>query len=368
MQAEEEGLDRDDLHFGLFTRVPHRPGITQTEAFDDFFEIVRATEELSYDTIWIGEEHFAPGLWLSASNITLASAVAMRTTRVRVGLAIVALPLSHPLRVAEAAATVDQLSHGRLDFGGGRSTNTETYRRSDVSYAESKDRQEEALEVIKKAWTLERFSHRGKFYNLPDVSLSPKPYQKPHPPIYMAVVSPYSFPWAGRMGYDIFINPGGDRSRLLEMFDEYHNAWQEAGHPGKGKIVGSFLVYVADTEERAHSDPKEGTTELFHFQARLNAPLDGLSEEANRVRAERAHYLITTPYEEALRKDVILHYGTPESVVESLQQLRDDLGLSGFMLDMNCYNRLPPELTINSMQLFSREVIPRLKAAAPASA
>lgn len=353
-------MERRDLHFGLFTRVPHRQGISESQAFDEYFDIVRASEELNYDTIWTGEEHFAPGLWLSASNITLASAVAMMTTRIRVGLAIVAMPLSHPLRIAEAAATVDQLSRGRLDFGGGRSTNTETYRRSDVSYAESKERQEEALEVIKKAWTLDRFSHTGKFYNFPDVCISPKPYQKPHPPIYMAVVSPYSFPWAGRLGYDIFINPRGDRSELLKKFDEYHEAWRDAGHPGRGKIVGSFLVYVAETEAQAHSDPKEGTMDLFHFQARLNAPLKGLSEEANRARAELAHYLMNTPYEEALRKDVIIHYGTPEAVAESLQQLRDDLGLAGFMLDMNCYNRLTPELTINSMRLFSEEVIPRL--------
>ena len=111
-------MGRRDLHFGLFTRVPHRQGISESQAFDEYFDIVRASEELNYDTIWTGEEHFAPGLWLSASNITLASAVAMMTTRIRVGLAIVAMPLSHPLRIAEAAATVDQLSRGRLDFGG----------------------------------------------------------------------------------------------------------------------------------------------------------------------------------------------------------------------------------------------------------
>jgi alkanesulfonate monooxygenase SsuD/methylene tetrahydromethanopterin reductase-like flavin-dependent oxidoreductase (luciferase family) len=271
------------------------------------------------------------------------------------------MPLSHPLRIAEAVATVDQLSHGRLDFGGGRSANTESYRRSDVSYLESKERQEEALEIIKKAWTTDRFSHRGKFYNFPDVALSPKPYQKPHPPIYMAVVSPYSFPWAGRMGYDIFINPRGNRAELLKSFQEYRQAWRKAGHPGEGRIVGSFLVYVADTETKAQSEPREGTMELFKFQARLAAPLAGLNEEANQSRSQMAHYLTNASYEQVLREDVIIHYGTPNTVAQSLQELRDDLGLDGFMLDMNCYNRLTPKLTINSMQLFSEEVIPQLK-------
>ena len=345
--------------FGLFTRFPRRQGISQPQAFDEFFELVQTTEELGYETIWLGEEHFDPDLWLSSSNITLAAAAAAMTTRLRIGLAIVALPLSHPLRVAEAVATVDQISRGRLDFGAGRSSSVEVYRRSGVSYLESKARQLEGLEVIKKAWTQERFTHKGKYYDFPDVSLSPGPYQKPHPPISIAALSPESFAEAGRLGYDLFVFPRGERSKLRERFDEYHSAWEEAGHPGRGKIVASFLVYVAETEERAYSEPEEGTMGLFELQARLLAPFEELGEEANQARVEQSRYLATASYEEHVRDDVIVQYGTPESVAESLLELRDDLGLSGFMVEMNCFNRLSHELTLESMRLFSERVMPR---------
>ena len=113
----------------------------------------------------------------------------MATTRLRIGMAVVPLPLGHPLRIAEEAAIVDLISLGRLDFGVGRSSNTQTYRRYGLSYAESKGRMLESIEVIKKAWTLERFSHEGKFFTFPDVCLVPKPHQKPHRPISLAVMS-----------------------------------------------------------------------------------------------------------------------------------------------------------------------------------
>lgn len=353
-------MARDDIHFGLFTRVPSRPGISEAAAFQEFFRVVEASEDLGFDAIWIGEEHYEPGVFLSGSNFTLAAACAMKTTRLGIGLAIVAIPLSHPLRIAEAAATVDQISGGRVAFGAGRSSNIDSYIRSGVSYSESRDRQLEGIEVIKRAWTEERFTHEGRYYNFPDVAVVPKPYQKPHPPIYMAASSPESYAIAGRMGYNLFVSPRGELSTVRERIAEYRNAWHEAGHPGDGQVVGSFLVYVADTLERARSEPREGTLALWERQAKITAPREGLSEEANKLRARASHYLRSVPYEEHLRSDVIIHYGTPESVAEGLQELRDELGLSGFMLDMNAYNLLHPDQVIKSMRLFADLVRPRL--------
>lgn len=361
VDRKEQGMALPDLHFGLFSRVPARTGISDAESFDEFFGIVEESERLGYEAVWIGEEHNEPGVFISGANFPIAAVAASRTSRLQIGLSIVAVPLNHPLRTAEAAATVDQISHGRLIFGAGRSSKIDAYVSSGIDYDESRERQVEGLEVIRKAWTEETFTHRGKFYNFPDARIAPKPFQRPHPPIYYAAGSPASFEVAGREGYNIFIMPRGDRNVIRERVETYHRSWQEAGHAGRGDVVGSFLVYVADTMERAVSEPRESVIKLWERQAWIGGPHEALDDEANRQRARGIKYLTETPYEEHVESDVIVNFGTPEVVAERLQTLRDELGLSGFQLDMGMYNLMPPEQVIDSMSLFAEAARPLIK-------
>ena len=118
------------------------------------------------------------------------------------------LPLNHPIRIAEEAATVDQISQGRFNFGIGRSGLTISYSGYNIPYSESRGRFWESLEVILKAWTTDEFSYEGEFYNFHNVRLMPKPVQQPHPPIRMACASLESFARAGSMGIPIFVNVG----------------------------------------------------------------------------------------------------------------------------------------------------------------
>ena len=118
----------------------------------------------------------------------------------KIGMAVQVLPLCHPLRLAEEAATVDQLSHGRLIFGVGRSGFPRTYEAYGISYAESRERFAEMLEILRRAWTQERFSFDGEFYHFHDVHLVPKPFQAPYPEMRIAVNSPDTFVANGRRG------------------------------------------------------------------------------------------------------------------------------------------------------------------------
>ncbi len=353
-------MTSDPLHFGFFSRGPSRVGVSEHDALEEFMQVVEACERLGYDAVWIGEEHYEPGVFMSGANFVLAMACAARTSRLRIGLAIVAIPLSDPLRIAEAAATVDQLSGGRLEFGAGRSSNIDAYVRSGADYSESRERQLEGIEVILKAWEGNRFSHKGRYYHYEDAALAPQPLQKPHPPVYVAASSRETFEIAGTAGYHLFMSPRGELSAARERVDTYREAWQRAGHEGEGKVLGSFLVYVADTMDAAREEPRDGTLALWERQARITAPRAGLDDEANRQRAKSSEYLSKVPYEEHLANDVIIHYGTPDVVAEELAELRDELGLSGFMLDMNAYNRLAPEQVIRSLTLFAEKVRPQL--------
>ena len=118
------------------------------------------------DVMWLAELHTAPERSVLASPLMLATAIAARTKRMKIGTAVQVLPLCHPLQLAEEVATVDHISHGRLIFGVGRSGFPRVYQAYGVSYAESRDRFAEVLEILKRAWTQERFSFDGKYLSL----------------------------------------------------------------------------------------------------------------------------------------------------------------------------------------------------------
>src|SRR5271155_243382 len=181
------------MEFGMFHQFPSLPGRTDAETFAEAFEQIDAAEELGLDVMWLSELHFDPKRSVLSAPLSIASAIAARTRRIKIGIAVQVLPLCHPLRIAEEGATVDQISHGRLIFGVGRSGLPRTYEDYGVSYAESKDRFAETLHVIEQAWSAPRFSYEGKYHSPDNVAVTPKPYQKPLPPIRVAASSPDTF-------------------------------------------------------------------------------------------------------------------------------------------------------------------------------
>src|SRR5713101_5874566 len=193
------------FEFGMFHEFQCPAGTSQPAAFAESFEQVEAAERWGLDAMWLAEIHVAPERSVCAAPLTIASAIAARTKRMKIGTGVQVLPLCHPLRLAEEAATVDQISQGRLIFGVGRSGFPRSYMAYGVSYAESKERFNEALEVIRLAWTQPSFSYEGKYHSYHDVHFSPQPFQKPLPPIRVAATSPDTFPAIGSEGYPIFV-------------------------------------------------------------------------------------------------------------------------------------------------------------------
>ena len=224
------------------------------------------------DSVWLQEDHFNPENSISASPLVILGAIAARTSRVRIGMAVVVLPLFNPIQVAEDVATVDHLSKGRFDFGIGRSNLTRYSHGYNVSYAESRGRLFEGLDVIMKAWGNERFSHEGEYYSFHDVHLVPKPYQKPHPPTWIAALSEDTSALVARLAYPIFLLALPGFPRIKEQHEQavrwYRQAWQEAGHAGSGGVMLRIPAYVAETAERARSEPETSTMQHVQFMAR----------------------------------------------------------------------------------------------------
>ena len=349
------------MEFGLFVEFPSREGTTQAQIFKDSMELIQAAEDSGSEGVWLAEYHFDPGRSVLSAPVTVAGAVAARTKKGKIGLAVHVLPLRNPVQIAEEIATLDHLSDGRLDFGIGRAAFPRIYQGYGFDYSESRDRFDECLEIILRSWTEERFSFKGKFYQYDDLCVVPKPLQKPHPPIRIGATSEDTFELVGRMGYPIFINP----SRVTTLLDlkplvaEFHQAREKAGHTGQVDVGLRVPVYVAETKEKAYSEPKEST--MFQMQRLINVITQSIGAagiSAGDDRAAQAERLKAMTYEDVLANTVV--YGTPESVVERLQQLQEELGLTQVIYEVNFGCNVPLEHQIKAVQLINEQVAPNL--------
>ena len=349
------------MDFGIFLDFQVRPGATQEDAYRENFELVKLADEIGIDTAWLGETHFNRNKPLAAQLVT-ASAIASRTKKLRVGSAVQVLPLVHPLRIAEEAATVDQISEGRFELGVGRSGNARTYDSMGIDYEESKARFQEALDIIMQAWSGEPFSYEGTYNHITNAALSPLPYQKPHPKVRIAASAEDSFSRVGRLGFPIFLSMRGlDVNELETCLHDYHSAWREAEHPGEaGDISVRFPMYIAPSEEEAIEEPEEAIEAYFQrFARRFDEGLGGTSAEAVERRQRRIEKLENLTYEDILETKVI--FGSPEHVIDRLTQYKEMLGLTGFTAELNPEGLLPREAVHRSLRLLAEEVMPAFK-------
>src|SRR6476661_10224813 len=324
------------MEFGMFHQFPAIPGRTQKAAFAEAFEQIDAAERWGLDTMWLAELHFDPQRSVLSAPLSIAAAVGARTERIRIGIAVQVLPLCHPLRIAEEAATVDHISHGRLIFGVGRSGFPRTYEAYGVSYAESRERFAEVFEILKRAWSDERFSFEGSFYQFRNITLVPRPLQQPHPPLRIAATSPDTYPAIGAMGLPIFVAVRlGTIEELGPNIAAYREAYRAAGHPGQGKVYLRVPIYVGETEASARADPEHS---IMPFYKALGGQLEDSATRAgaraSEQRVERGQALQTISYEDVLRDKVIV--GTPDSVTKRLRELIGKLGLNGVLAEPNC--------------------------------
>ena len=348
------------MDFGTFMEFEVR-GAGPAAAFEEGFHLVDAAEAWGLDIVWLGEMHFTPARSVLSAPIAVASAIATRTKRLRMGLAVQVLPLNNPLRIAEEVATVDQISRGRFDFGIGRSGFPRVYDIYGVPYAESQARFHEALEIILEAWKGEPFSHEGQFYRFQNAQVSPRPYQLPHPPLRMAATTEETFPRVGAMGLPIFVGLRGmDVSVLRRHVQTYREAWRAAGHPGSGDVCLRIPVYAAPTEREALEEPYDSITYYFSRQADLTKGAVGREGAGPAERQQaRVDRLQSLDYQQILRERVA--FGSPAGLIDRLTALREALTLDSIAAELNSGGMLAPEQVERTLRLLTQEVMPAFK-------
>jgi alkanesulfonate monooxygenase SsuD/methylene tetrahydromethanopterin reductase-like flavin-dependent oxidoreductase (luciferase family) len=349
------------LKFGLINFLENPAGKSERQVVEEQKYLSVMAEEYGFDSVWPVEHHFSEyGHCVSAAVMLGALSLATRT--VRLGSGVVALPFQNPIRVAEEFALIDLLSDGRLDFGIGRGFQPLEFHGYGIDQSRSREIFEEALAIILQAWTRDRVDFVGRHFRFEDVTVRPKPIQKPHPPIWMAAVSPESFTYAGERGFNLVCAPLLSAARgLADCIHAYRTALARAGHDPNGKQVAVMLmVHAAATAEQAEADFAEPAVWSYRALAGSAAPADGLppisSYENYAVLRDRASRVSWSD----LRSGDAIVWGTPEHCIERISALRERLGFTTLLCWMRV-GSLDQRKVLASMALMQDYVIPHFR-------
>jgi alkanesulfonate monooxygenase SsuD/methylene tetrahydromethanopterin reductase-like flavin-dependent oxidoreductase (luciferase family) len=328
------------LGFGLFSVVDHYPKeLTRTTAefYSELLEQVEAAEMLGFQSFWVAEHHFheyggipRPPVWMAAA--------AARTRRIRLGAGVVVLPFDNPLRTAEDYAMVDVLSGGRLDLGTGSGYLKHEYAGFNLDPEEKRARFDEALDILLRAWTGERFSYEGRYHRVRDVQLNVLPLQRPRPPIWVATLRADSAPRIGARGFPVMLIPYASAETLPQMAEgvaAYKGAFVQAGGRPEGATVPFGLhVHCAETTGQARAEAREPMER--YVRTRL--------------------YAVQRPVETLLDQNVVA-FGDPDEIVR-VARLYEEAGFT-HLLAIGNFGGLPHKQVLRSMELLARHVLPR---------
>jgi alkanesulfonate monooxygenase SsuD/methylene tetrahydromethanopterin reductase-like flavin-dependent oxidoreductase (luciferase family) len=348
------------MRFGVFFQAPESPGHTHAERYAEMFDLIALAESLGFDVAWLAEIHFGGAFSLLPDPLMVVPVIAQRTRRIRIGTAVTLLPLHHPLSCAEHAATADLLSGGRLEFGVGRGSIPTQFHGFGVPVAENRARFDEALEIIRLAWTQERFSYRGRFYQVENLAVVPKPLQRPHPPIRVAVHTADSFAHIGDLGLPIYSGTTTTPlPQLREYMELYRNSLEAGGHPWQCDQMALMLpVHVGATADAARDAMRPGVHQYYkNLQTIFSQLPERYVDHLPRLRAIEEN-VANLPYDRFCRDQGV--FGDTAEVVDRLQAARDEFGLSQIICWFDQGSMLPRNEVECAMRRFADHVMPKL--------
>jgi alkanesulfonate monooxygenase SsuD/methylene tetrahydromethanopterin reductase-like flavin-dependent oxidoreductase (luciferase family) len=335
------------VEFGIFDQLPCAPSQKPAERYRDIIEQCHLADKLGLDSVWLAEYHFSPRFSIMPAPLLAASAIAQCTERVKIGTAVNLLPLHQPVRLAEEVATLDLLSQGRALFGIGRGSNISHYEGLGIPVDEGRPRFIEALDIVLKAWTEDQLTYEGRFYQVPGVQVVPKPYQQPHPPVYIAANSPDTFPLVGALGHNILVTPLIiTRAGVQQRLEVYRQELDKHGHdPAKVKVIPTLTACVAESRKKAH--------------AILEPTLNNYLSIVRQGRSQGAQRALSLTSDDIFNDFAIA--GDPEECIDRITEFKELFGCQGFMLWLNIGGLVPNEEVCRSMRLFAEKVMPRFR-------
>ena len=246
------------MKFAFFSHVPWPEGTEPQQLIEEITEQVQYAEELGFVSAWLAEHHFTR-YSMVPSSLILATHIASRTTKIRVGTAVLVSPLHNPMRLAEDGAMLDLISNGRLDVGFGRGSGGYEYTGYGLDPAESAGRFQDSVKIIQGLWTTPGFSYESPYNKLEDINLVPPPLQQPHPPIYIAATrTQATLDFLVNTGHNLCIAVVQDTELALDLCHRFVEQAAAAGNDRPMSEIPFFrYFYVAETEEEVIRDTED---------------------------------------------------------------------------------------------------------------
>ena len=347
--SEEWGVDR-------FSGVAEA-----ADLFEQTFREVQLEEQLGFRYHFIVEHQGSFNIGQCQSPTAYLAALARHTSTIRIGGMVFPLPFHNPMRLAQDNAMVDQLSRGRVEFGVGTGPREHEFMRWNMPFSERRAMAMEALEIIEKAWTEESVTYEGKYWQFDEAIPLPKPYQKPHPPIWWGGISPDSLEYAAAHNYNMGMFLETD-TVLAERHELWMRLWKEAGH--KGPMPRSLLsrsVYVAETDEQAREEVAAYLTQAYTWgderqkYSRITE-YKGDYDRSYRSSGESMFHGMTTGVD--FWQDTGLgHVGSPETVIRRIEEQQKLIGHDVFLARFR-FGPMPAKMVEKSLTLFGEKVLP----------
>ncbi|WP_077801577.1 LLM class flavin-dependent oxidoreductase [Streptomyces sp. JHA26] len=331
-----------------------------TDYYDETLRLIERAEDLGFTQAQTVEHYFTAYGGYSPDPVTLLTAAAARTTRIRLATGAVVPAFTHPVKLAGKLAMLDHISHGRLDVGFGRAFLPTEFEAFGIPMDESRARFAEGVEACRRLWTTEDLVWEGRFHRFGPVTLLPRPYQRPHPPIFVAsATSAESCAAAGSAGHHLQVVPSvTSAEQLASMLDAYRAAWDAAGHdPAARRIQIKYTCYLSEDADEAR------TLGEFHERTYIHHMMAAVAPLATGKSADYPGYenflekAKNYDFASSLAADKVLA-GDPEGVTGQIRVIRERFGEDlSFSLQFNP-GGLAHDTAEAAMELFAAAVMP----------
>lgn len=347
------------MKFGLFHSVQLPDSSQQERYYREALEQVLHAEKLGYSSVWFTEHHFTRHGIVSAT-FSVLSYLAAATNSMRLGTAVTVLPFHNPVQLAEQTSTLDVLSNGRLDLGVGRGYQWGEFHRMGIPMNEATRRFEEGMEVLTRSWTAtEPFDHRGEFWSFNDLTVQPRPVQKPHPPVYVAASGPESLARVVRNDWNLLIGQAETQSQVADQVRLYQNSLAEADAEYTARrVVVARAMHCASSTEQARREAEIPFTWFRETGQEVSAPPERRVELLpDEFAAYRSRYTPDARFDFRARCEDVMLFGSPDHIAGRIGQLLE-AGVEKLIFFVN-FGGIEHQRVLDSLALFASEVMPQ---------
>ena len=338
------------MRFGVMHdfRNPKRWFIPSPDFYSAMIDQVVTMEHLGYDHVWLTEHHFTDDAY-NPVPLTMASALAVRTSRIRIGTFVMLMPFIHPARAAEEIILADILSQGRFDIGVGMGYTHEEFDAFCMKRGERGARFEEGVTLMRKLLSEEKVTFDGRFTQVNNMTLMPRPVQHPHPPLWIGARGPKGIKRAAELGANLMATLGPDPAPL------YLETLQALGRdPKQFKVAQLRMVYVANSDDQAWDEAQHHLWHVFDYYREVLATSNDVEGDAAPWPISRAEDLRNSP----MAADLLI--GSPATVASKLDTFCKNYKCTDFIMSTH-FAGLDPKKSTRSLELFAKEIMPTFR-------